>query len=606
MRIVFISREHRLGVPGGGGIGTYTSAIAPALARLGHDVSVVTWGDGGETSEDGVRILRLRHRPSPSAPPGRLRAALRVAAAARELEADVVQAAEWEAEAWWLARRGTIPVVTRLATPTYLAEWLNRGRPGPGTDLVRRMEADQARRSRGLVAPSRAIADRVAADWGLPRPRIEVIRNPIDGAAIRAAAAGDPGLDLPARFVAFTGRLERRKGIHVLAEALPRVFDAHRDVHVVLVGRDAGDQGAAALAGRLSPAQLERVHVLGHLPRDAALQVAARSELVVLPSLWEAFGFVAAEALAVGRPVVATGGSGFAEIVEDGRSGWLVPPGDAGALAEVLIERLGDPAALAAAGVAASERAGRFEVAEVAEELAGYYRRVLEEGEPAGIDSGIYERDYRRWFRPDDRGDTFYDLYERKRRAVLAELDAAPRLRILDAGGGPGRLACPLAARHDVTLCDISADMLAEARSRCPEGVRFVQADARALPFADGEFDALLALDLLVHLPDLSAAVLELARVVRPGGRLLIDTTNATPWWVLAYPSYVDWRPRRLVRTMRSGGVLPEWRPTVTHWRPSEMRAALGAAGLQLERRLDFGPPWTPRWQLWLATKPAA
>jgi glycogen(starch) synthase len=381
------------------------------------------------------------------------------------------------------------------------------------------------------------------------------------------------------------------------------VFDAHPDLAVVLAGRDSGGEGAAALAAHLPASQLARVHVLGHLPRDAVLQVAARAQLVVLPSLWEAFGFVAAEALALGRPVIASGGSGFAEIVEDGRSGWLVPPGDADSLAGALVLRLGDTAGLEAAGRAALERAGRFELGPVAQELGQFYGRVVD-GEPAVFDSGIYARDYRRWFRPDDRADTFHDLYERKRQAILDEFAGVPRLKILDAGGGPGRLACPLAARHDVTLCDISADMLAEARARCPDGVRFVQADAGALPFGDGEFDAVLALDLLVHLPDLASAVSELARVVRPGGRLLLDTTNATPWWVLAYPRYVDWRPRRLVRTIRAGGVLPEWRATVTHWHPGQMRAALAHAGLRLDRRLDFGPPWTPRWQLWLATKP--
>jgi glycogen synthase len=171
-------------------------------------------------------------------------------------------------------------------------------------------------------------------------------------------------------------------------------------------------------------------------------------------------------------------------------------------------------------------------------------------------------------------------------------------------GCGPGRLLAPLAGHHRVTGCDVSPEMLAEARRRCPPGVRLVRADARRLPFADGTFDALIALDLLAHLPHLADALRELARVVRAGGTLLFDSSNARPWWVLAYPAYVDWRPRRLVATMRRGGVLPEWSAIVRHHRAAEVRQAIAAAGLRVERVQRFGPPWTAKWHLWDTTKP--
>src|SRR5207248_11731538 len=140
----------------------------------------------------GVRVISLRHRGLPSSTAERLAAARRNARGAVGADAQVVQAAEWEADAWWLARRGTVPVVTRLATPTYLVDLLNHGSPRPGTGVVRRMERDQAQRSQALVAPSMAIADRVAGEWGLDRSRIEVIPNPIDGAAVRAAGKQEP------------------------------------------------------------------------------------------------------------------------------------------------------------------------------------------------------------------------------------------------------------------------------------------------------------------------------------------------------------------------------------------------------------------------------
>jgi glycogen(starch) synthase len=543
--------------------------------------------------------------PNPAA--ARLLTLRQVAATTRARRVDLVQAPEWEACAWWIARTRAAPVITRLATPTYLVDALN-GRPRTrATALVRRLERDQARRSAALVAPSRAIAERVAANWGLDAGAVAVIPNPLDLEAIRRAGESEPPIPLPRRFLAFIGRLEVRKGITDLASALPGVLARHPDVHVVVIGRDAGEAGGGATEALRIAARAfgDRVHLLGALPREHALAVLARAELVVLPSRWEAFGFVATEALALGRPVVATTGSGLAEVIEDGRSGWLVPPGDAAALEATLAARLGDPDALRRAGDEARRSAARYEAKAVAERLAALYERVLAERRADRFDRSIYTRGYRRHFRPEERGGPFERIYDQKRRAVLALLmDLPERSRVVDVGAGPGRLTAPLARRHAVTACDVSAEMLEEARRRSPPGVEFVQADARALPFEDGAFDALVALDLLAHLPDLPAALAEFSRIVRAGGMLLFDTSNAAPWWVPAYPSYVNWRPKRLVRTMLAGGVLPEWRDVVRHHRAGEARRAIAEARLELRRVRSFGPPWCPKWHLWEALKP--
>ncbi len=150
-----------------------------------------------------------------------------------------------------------------------------------------------------------------------------------------------------------------------------------------------------------------------------------------------------------------------------------------------------------------------------------------------------------------------------------------------------------------MTLVDVSEEMLAEARDRCPPDVRLVQGDARDLPFPDESFDVVLALDLLPHLPDPTQALRELTRVARAGGQVVFDTTNAVPLWVLAYPTYVDWQPKRLLLTLLAGGVLPEWRGLVRHHRAAAARRAIAEAGLRLERRERFGPPWSAKWHLW-------
>jgi glycogen(starch) synthase len=344
--------------------------------------------------------------------------------------------------------------------------------------------------------------------------------------------------------------------------------------------------------------------MLGELRRRDALAVVARSELVVLPSLWESFGYVAVESMALGRPVIATHVGGFPEFIEDGRTGWLVPPDDADALADSIQARLADPDGSRSIGAAASTASERFDIEEIVDDLVALYERALDLGRSDGFDASVYRKGYRRYFNPDERSEPFHHLYERKRDAVLRGFAGSERLKLVDVGGGYGRLAAPLAEAHDVTLVDVSPEMLEQARETCPAGVELVLADARELPFADASFDGVLALDLLTHLPDLDAGLAELKRIARPGARIVFDTTNSVPLWVLRYPAYTNWRPKRMLITLLSGGVLPEWRRIVSHHRDREVRAAIAAAGLELERRESFGPFLAPKWHLWWTRLP--
>src|SRR5262249_55953190 len=97
---------------------------------------------------------------------------------------------------------------------------------------------------------------------------------------------------------------------------------------------------------------------------------------VVLPSLWESLANATLEALDVGKPVVATLGCGFAEVIEDGESGLLVSPGDAAALRDALLWMLEDRTRLRRMSQAASARAERFRLPRVVAQLVDVYERV--------------------------------------------------------------------------------------------------------------------------------------------------------------------------------------------------------------------------------------
>jgi demethylmenaquinone methyltransferase/2-methoxy-6-polyprenyl-1,4-benzoquinol methylase len=116
----------------------------------------------------------------------------------------------------------------------------------------------------------------------------------------------------------------------------------------------------------------------------------------------------------------------------------------------------------------------------------------------------------------------------RWRRALVAAIDPQPGERVLDVATGTGMVAFALAARGDcdVTGLDQSEAMLAGAQARLRRSpqlsgrMRFVEGEAERLPFPDGAFDALTFTYLLRYVDDRLATMRELARVVRPGGRI--------------------------------------------------------------------------------------
>jgi demethylmenaquinone methyltransferase/2-methoxy-6-polyprenyl-1,4-benzoquinol methylase len=136
----------------------------------------------------------------------------------------------------------------------------------------------------------------------------------------------------------------------------------------------------------------------------------------------------------------------------------------------------------------------------------------------------------------------------RWRRALVSTLEPASGQRIVDVATGTGMVAAELLARADceVVGVDQSPQMLAAARARFatlqPAGgrprVELIEGEAEALPFADASFDALTFTYLLRYVDDPAATMRELARVVRPGGRVASLEFGVPPW----PPAYWAWR----------------------------------------------------------------
>jgi glycosyltransferase involved in cell wall biosynthesis len=228
-----------------------------------------------------------------------------------------------------------------------------------------------AARARGVydrvdrfVAPSAFLRDRVV-EGGLPAERVEVLPNPVVAAPSPRLAPGDP----PA--VLYASRLVAEKGVDTLLDAAA-ALPAGARVRLAGSGRL-----ARAVRARVA-AECLPVDVLGPLPPDrvaAELRVAA---VAVLPALWwENCPMAVLEAAAQGVPVVASAVGGVPELVDDGTTGLLVPPGDTAALSGALTRLLSDPAEAGRLGRAgwARVRSRHDPTAHVAA-LQEVYRRV--------------------------------------------------------------------------------------------------------------------------------------------------------------------------------------------------------------------------------------
>ena len=157
-----------------------------------------------------------------------------------------------------------------------------------------------------------------------------------DGRAIRQMI----GLPDGAALLGTVANLFPRKGYEVMLRALPTIVHAVPTVHYIIVGNDDNDYAnrLKELAHELKIA--ERVHIVGF--QDPVQPFLASLDLYVHPALMEGFGIAVVEAMAMGKAVVATTTGGLPEVVAQGETGLLVPPGDVDSLAATVVSLLQD------------------------------------------------------------------------------------------------------------------------------------------------------------------------------------------------------------------------------------------------------------------------
>ncbi|HUD38279.1 MAG TPA: glycogen synthase [Streptosporangiaceae bacterium] len=231
-----------------------------------------------------------------------------------------------------------------------------------------------------IIAVSNGMRDDVLATYpDIDEESVHVIRNGID----TEQYAPDDGTDVMAKHgiapssptVAYVGRITRQKGLPVLlraAELLPP------EVQLVLCAGQSDTEELAAevthLVDHLRDTRSSVVWLNGMLPKHEVIQILSHATVFACPSLYEPLGIVNLEAMACGTAVVASSVGGIPEVVADGQTGLLVPPGDPATLAEALTSLVTDPARATAMGQLGRQRvAAEFSWASIAAQTSALY-----------------------------------------------------------------------------------------------------------------------------------------------------------------------------------------------------------------------------------------
>ena len=182
---------------------------------------------------------------------------------------------------------------------------------------------------------------------------------------------GQPAIRRSGHVIGAAGRLAPIKGIKFLVRAMPLVKSRVPDATLEIAGSGEEEGALREEVGRLG--LTGSVRFLGW--RDEV--PFGRWDIFAMPSLEESFGISALEAMAAGLPVVASAAGGLAELVEDGKTGWLTPVSDPEALAARLVELLQDAREREAMGIAGRARANEFSTGRMTGQIEGLYRRLL-------------------------------------------------------------------------------------------------------------------------------------------------------------------------------------------------------------------------------------
>jgi glycosyltransferase involved in cell wall biosynthesis len=353
---------------GPGGAERVVAEVATALQASGVETVVFVPRDGEgwlERQLEGSGVtVDYCHIDRPLSPAS----ARALAGAFRRHRIDVVHSHEFSMGVYgaWASWLAGIPHVVTMHGGRYYAERLRRRLALRAAVAV----------SADTIAVSTTCARDISRELVIRQSRIKMIPNGVRFVPPqRVTLRHELGLRTGDRLIVALGNLYPVKGHDHLIEALALIADRHPTVHVAIGGR--GDLADRLMDRARAHGLQARVHLLG-LRADVAAVLAA-ADIFALPSLSEAMPLALLEAMFAGRPIVASDVGDVRIVLDEGRAGVLVPPGDDAALATALDRLLADAVEAHALGERAGRRArAEYDLSRMVDRYVDVYRSALQ------------------------------------------------------------------------------------------------------------------------------------------------------------------------------------------------------------------------------------
>ncbi len=381
MKVVMLTREYPPHIYGGAGV--VVGELSRALSRR-MGVEVRCFGERAP-STDGIAVRGYTPwewlkagADGPAFAPALETLSIGLAMARDPLDANVVHAHTWYADmaGVWIRTLHRVPLIVTLHSMEPLRPW-KVDQLGSGYLLSSWIEKTAVETADRVIAVSARMREDILGHFQVDPAKVVVIHNGIDPERFRRTERRDAldrrGVRTP--YVLFVGRITDQKGIFHLLDAVPKLPP---DVQVVLCA-SAPDTPEIEARLRRAVAELPNVLWIAEMvPVDEVIQLYSHAAVFVCPSVYEPFGIINLEAMACRTPVVASAVGGILEVVEDGRTGLLVPPARPDDLAGAIRRVLDDHDLARAFGEAGRRRVEeRFSWTSVAERTEQVYADAI-------------------------------------------------------------------------------------------------------------------------------------------------------------------------------------------------------------------------------------
>jgi glycosyltransferase involved in cell wall biosynthesis len=358
-----------------GGIGTSIKGLAAGLAALGQRVTVFVYGQPVDAAftDGSVQVVQIKNPRLKGLSWWLLRQKLTSIINASGV--DVLEAPDWTGITALMSLH--CPIVIRMnGSDTYFCRLENR----PLKYHNFWLERNALRRADGLISVSRFTAERSCEYFDLGQRLIEIIPNGIETIKfpLMGLQEADPNL------VLYVGTLIRKKGLLELPHIFNKIVSARPDTKLLLIGGDAADiqTGSPSTWALMQPLfsteAAGRVSYMGKVPYAEVQSYLAKAAVCVFPSFAEALPVSWIEAMAMGKPVVASSIGWATEVIEDGVSGLLAHPTDHHGFADKILRTLQESDLAQALCESAYQRASQyFEASTVARQSLEFYRKII-------------------------------------------------------------------------------------------------------------------------------------------------------------------------------------------------------------------------------------